>query len=188
MYRGGRANEIRRSHRQADARRKSGANVRTGFLAHKGCETARHTVRDDGGRTARSAPAGERFRRAGAWPLRSGDVLSDGERARKYLGRIAALRRRPRYRRGGCDAGRRHGARAGREHQAQPALRAEFRVFFRGPAALRKACRGDDPRHTEHRRERMREAFCRQLAGAAPYGDRFRYGRADATRDLSPRV
>ena len=58
--------------------------------------------------------------------LRSGDVLSDGERACEQLGRNAALCRWPRARRGGRGAGRRHGARTGREHQAQPALRAEL--------------------------------------------------------------
>ena len=123
---GGRAYEIRRSHCQADAGGKGGAHVRTGFLAHEGRGTARHSVRDDDGRAARPAQAGERFGRAGPWPLRSGDVLSDGERACEQLGRNAALCRWPRARRGGRGAGRRHGARTGREHQAQPALRAEL--------------------------------------------------------------
>ena len=40
----------------------------------------------------------------------------------------------------------------------------------------------------EYRRERVCEALCRKLAGAAPHGDRFRHGRADAARDLSPGV
>ena len=60
--------------------------------------------------------------------------------------------------------------------------------YFSEDAALRQAHRGDDPWHTEHRRERVCEALCRKLAGAAPHGDRFRHGRADAARDLSPGV
>lgn len=81
-----------------------------------------------------------------------------------------------------CPAG------AGPQHQAQPAVRAQLRVFLGGPVPLRQAGRGLRARHPVQRHRRLPQALRRQQPGAAPHGVGLRRRRANLAGTLPDRL
>ena len=74
------------------------------------------------------------------------------------------------------------------EHQAQPLMRAQLRIFFRGPVSGWRALCGLYKRRAEQERGHKPKAFRGKLPGAPPYDELQPGGRAHPPGDIPARL
>ena len=147
-----------------------------------------HPVHHPVGRPQRRAQAGGCGGPSGPEPQRPRDLLPDGGYRGLQLGSRPGRTARPGHGGGGRRAGGIRPAGAGPQHQAQPAVRAQLRVFLGGPVPLRQAGRGLRARHPVQRHRRLPQALRRQQPGAAPHGVGLRRRRANPAGALPDRL
>ena len=147
-----------------------------------------HPVHHPVGRPQRRAQAGGCGGPSGPEPQRPRDLLPDGSYRGLQLGSRPGRTARPGHGGGGRRAGGIRPAGAGPQHQAQPAVRAQLRVFLGGPVPLRQAGRGLCARHPVQRHRRLPQALRRQQPGAAPHGVGLRRRRANPAGALPDRL
>ena len=116
--------------------------LRRDGLSTRGYKKCGHPVHHPVGRPQRRAQAGGCGGPSGPEPQRPRDLLPDGGYRGLQLGPRPGRTARPGHGGGGRRAGGIRPAGPGPQHQAQPAVRAQLRVFLGGPVPLRQAGRG----------------------------------------------
>ena len=119
--------------------------------------------------------------------IQAGHLLPDRGNRGQLLGSGARRGNGQGAGQGSARSRRERAARPGHEHQAQPVVRTQLRVLFRGSDRRRPHGRRSDPRHPKQRHLRMPEAFRGQQPGIAPPGQQLRCGRAHHARTVPDR-
>lgn len=158
--------------------------VRQGLLADTQHRAAGRAQHDPVRRTPRHPQAGGGRGSVGPERIYARHLLSHRRHHCQQLGPGPGRGNRRTFGHGSRFTGGGNPAGAGAEHQTLPLLRAQLRVFFRGPLFGRQDGSQLRARHPEEWRVRLPEAFRRQFPGAAPDGVGLRHGRADPAGDL----